>query len=442
MVSFSSGLCSFGVLFCLLDSVSAQVTCNRGPDALTNGLRTNVPQTCIEVPEGDESDETQTRCYYTYVPESCSLTEPVPLVVDVHGFGGCPLWHTFYSGWKEKADENCFAVVWPSGTFQEDGDGGCFQLPGFLRSEDYGTTGGNNVTTSPCCCGGAFLSRDSGINDPLFLKMTIDQVIADTPSSFGGLVIDTKRVYMTGHSNGCIASLSMAALYSETIAAVCCTAGALATPFPDPDDYSSPVPIWMVHGMKDDTIEYDGSSYTDELGFWSMDQTMDYLAKQNGCSAEVVTESDLVGEDKDENEAIIGTIYQRTDCKADVELVALFEAGHFPYKVNPIFERLVTSWGETPVKTDTTAMAWEFCSAHTNEDTVVVKEEDPNEVEKIEEEEGLNDVENDGKKEEEEEEEEETQSTSSSLTESSAWKLRSCKFFLGALLSVSILGFL
>jgi len=306
--------------------------------------------------------------------------------VDVHGRGGCALWHTLYSGWKEKAEAECIAVVWPNGSRLEGVDGTCFHVPGLARTDDYGLPGGNNVTTSSCCCLEEEDSEevtlrpdDSLPNDPLFLKMAIDRVLEDA-SLTEDYNLDPNRVYMAGHSNGCVTSLAMAALYSDTIAAVCCHAGALATPFPE--DYH-PVPIWLVHGRKDETLPYEGTSTlfpSGEYGGWSMDQTMEYLRQKNDCNGDFVLQEALV----DDNEDNVGTVYTRSDCGAHLELVELDESGHFPYKIPPMLQGILTGFGEAPTTVDTTAMAWEFCEAYAKEDPPVVVNEEEEEKEEAE----------------------------------------------------------
>ena len=341
-----------------------QPVCDFGPDALTNaflavlGRVKSIPRTCINVPVDDGS--TTERCYYTYVPDSCAFEEKqVPLVIDNHGRGSCPLSSTGYTGWWNKAEEECFVVVYPSGNTDQDFLDNCWQVPGLETDSDFGTVDGNNVITSPCCCqdkddGSAIITKEP--NDPLFLKMVIDDVVEtlQTKSELTSLAIDTSRVYMAGHSNGCVASLAMGALYSDTIAAVCCHAGLLATPYPP--EYT-PIPTWLVHGRKDTLIPYDGSSTvtpSGEFGTWSIDQTQAFLAEKNVCKDQ--TFSVLDG---------LGSVYKGSDCEgnANVEVVTLDESGHLPYLGIgiPFF---VPEFGGSPTTIDTTALAWDFCSSY------------------------------------------------------------------------------
>jgi len=282
---------------------------------------------------------------------------------------------------------------------------GCFNVPGLLTNE-------NGVTTPPCCC---IDKLEVAIppeepNDPLFLKMVIDSVVESfekesrtitttttnptTTSSVDGeassttsstattVSIDRSRVYMAGHSNGCIASLAMAALYSDVVAAVCCHAGTLLTPFPSEDDDDNtymPVPVWMAHGMKDTVIPYEGVTYMDfapfgSIGFWSSQDSMNYIAKKNECQnqeEEYYYDDPAAAENNndnnngpDNNTRNIMTTYKRTNCtnNADVELVVLPEAGHVPYSMT----NTEGSGMDNDLTIDTTALAWDFCSSYQN----------------------------------------------------------------------------
>lgn len=378
---FLCALCILGLLDRSSRGLVAALGCDAGPDVLTEDHGKTIPQTCIEVPS-DENGSTMVskRCYYTYVPDSCfesSAPVKAPLVLDIHGFGSCPSLQVSYSGWMETAEQDCMVLMWPLGNDLEGVDGTCWNLPGFLRSDDYGNEGGNNVETIPCCCQGKEYPPPKDPNDTLFLKMAIDKIVEDFAQR-DDLSIDSSRIYAAGHSNGCMASLSMAALHSDTIAAVCCHAGSVVTPFPP--NYS-PVPIWMTHGVKDYDILWDGrpNYLYENTGFWSMDQIMDYLSEQNGCSEEI--EEDLMT-----CEGQVGTLYRRKNClqNASVELVGLSEAGHFPYKVPFWFKPIVMAYGETPTEIDTTKLAWQFCKSHskggTTADEVTTDEVTTNEV--------------------------------------------------------------
>mmetsp|Transcript_23666 Transcript_23666/g.35029 ORF Transcript_23666/g.35029 Transcript_23666/m.35029 type:complete len:613 (-) Transcript_23666:111-1949(-) len=163
-------------------------------------------------------------------------------------------------------------------------------------------------------------------------------------------VIDPTRIYMTGHSNGCVGSLAMAASQSDVVAAVCCHAGTLATEFGADTGEYDPVPIWMVHGELDSVLPYNGRAFEDGLGFIPLAQSFQYMADQNGCDADVVEAAVASGTSLKRNSSCTNG--------ATVELITLPQSGHSPY-LNADF-----GWENGTLTTvDTTAWAWDFCSA-------------------------------------------------------------------------------
>lgn len=374
--------------------------CPMGPDALTDLLGTSIPQTCIPYPVGEDEITGTTlveeRCFYTYVPESAVQLQNaqedsrgVPLVVDVHGYMGCPYFQVHFSGWFELAEKEGFVVMWPASARVDPSGTSCWAVPGGIKNENI------DRTTPSCCCidtaSVGFIKTDKLKEDPIFIKQAIDSVVEQqqqSVSSNSPISIDKSRIYMAGHSNGCIASLSMAAMYSETIAAVCCHAGSLVT-LPDPD--YTPVPIWMINGKNEEIIPAEGSIAIDipllgSIGLWPRTEIFDYLASQNECSEEK-TVRDLLDED---TQQVVGTITQKTGCSqgATVEFVDLDNMGHWPYKLPPIGagrdDQLLDIVGAEKFTTiDTTAMAWEFCSSYskvsnTDEDEEESLDESPN----------------------------------------------------------------
>ncbi len=106
LVSFFLPLVS--IVFLVAAEETNNRLCNFGADAIPGFKRTCIASTAYE----------GKRCFYTYIPEcaqgSDSDSPGVPLVFDIHGYGSCPLWNTYYTGWQQKADENCFVLVMPT----------------------------------------------------------------------------------------------------------------------------------------------------------------------------------------------------------------------------------------------------------------------------------------------------------------------------------------
>jgi len=326
-------------LFCLLlasllpftTSQSNAGICDIGPDAMTTALRgiltedESVPQTCLE-------HQGKTRCYYTYTPP-CAVGQQVPLMVSMHGRGSCPVFSTYYTGWAQVSQQQCFVLLWPVGNDDaNESDSMCFNVPGGLSLP-------NSTESAPsCCCSKAGMVMAPTTDDVLVRTMVLD--VHQSMAATNITTIDPTRIYMTGHSNGCIASLALAARHSDIVAAVACHAGQFFTSF---GENYSPVPVWMAHGTLDDVIPYEGSPPL----FFSIHDAVNVLGDANGCSSEGSVTNLPSGDE----------LYRRAEnCEAaPVELVTLYDVGHAPFLNAPdaSFAALF----------DTTSMAWEFCSA-------------------------------------------------------------------------------
>ncbi len=334
-----------------LNPSNLNVLCNGdGPEAISPALpflepplpTSDVPQFCLEVAG-------RQRCFYVMIPEG--TVGAVPLLFDIHAFGACPLIAIGYTGWFQLAQANKFVIVWPLGvTDAALTSKTCFAMPGEVVIGDVEAIG--------CCCtvgNNTALSLDANLTmDIEFLRMAIEQVIDTTVGSLteGAVSIDPRKVFMAGHSNGCVAALSMAALHSDIVTGVACHAGKFITPFPK--DYK-PVPVFLVHGLLDQTLPFNTFLLTQDTGFPSTLDMVKFIADRNGCGQD--TRVEQLPDDE-------GTVTYRFDCtnNANVTLVTLNQAGHVPFLG---FDAIAAGFNESSVPTtiDTTALAWKFLSA-------------------------------------------------------------------------------
>jgi poly(3-hydroxybutyrate) depolymerase len=350
-MKFSLGVLMLGPLAAMAQSSNLDAGCNGDrPDSVTEalpflGLSGEVPQFCFQV-AGRE------RCFYVMVPEG--TTGEVPLVFDIHGSGSCPILSILYTGWFQLAQANKFVIVWPLGvTDALITDDACFAMPGGLPFD--------NFTSPSCCCvepgtlydviDADFLSAtiDADVTkDADFLRMAIEEVMANVgPLTEGSVSINPKKVFMAGHSNGCVASLSMAAMHSDLVTGVACHSGKSVTPFAE--DYI-PVPTFIVHGAKDDDFLYAELNVADGIGLSSTPDQFKAIADRNGCAEDVLATMLPDGE---------GQVETRTGCTndADVTLVTLANAGH-----NPFLGVDSPDPGSSPTTIDTSQLAWNFLS--------------------------------------------------------------------------------
>jgi len=148
------------------------------------------------------------------VPASVAAAETeVPLVIDLHGIYQCVTSGDtqLYTGWLAKAEEFGFIAVWPQAADEPIGENGesgfqwdvrgpigarwnagmCDECNGFAYKGQFVTCcqdkGALNVSDVP----------NNNADDVGFLREMVAQVAATHP-------VDTTRVYVTGHSYGCM----------------------------------------------------------------------------------------------------------------------------------------------------------------------------------------------------------------------------------------------
>jgi polyhydroxybutyrate depolymerase len=164
------------------------------------------------------------RTYTVRVPRSADSARTVPLVIALHGRGGSGQRMLRWSGFDAKADEAGFLLVAPEGT---------------------GDPRGWSTGFAP---GGA-------IDDVGFIGALIDTLAARYR-------VDSKRVYVAGHSNGGVLAHRVASDLSSRVAAAAVVAGAIGarsgagnvTRIETP---RAPVPILIIHGDADAVVPYD-----------------------------------------------------------------------------------------------------------------------------------------------------------------------------------------
>jgi polyhydroxybutyrate depolymerase len=196
------------------------------------------------------------RSYRLYVPTSVSSTEPVALVVALHGGGGNAANLERKIQMDAIADQEGFIVVYPNGSGQ---------LGRVLLTWNAGN-----------CCGYAL---DESIDDVAFLRALVGHLAKQYP-------IDSQRVYATGMSNGAMMSYRLACEASDVFAAVAPVAGALNMDVCDPE---LPVSVLSIHGTEDQHVRFEGGvpavsvdrhervdrSVADAVSFW---------ADRDGCN--------------------------------------------------------------------------------------------------------------------------------------------------------------
>ena len=160
------------------------------------------------------------RRWITYVPSSYDGTKAVPVVMSIHGYTASMESMVEESRWWEIAEKEGFIAIFPQG---------------YVR--DVPMMG--NV---PCAMwlGAAFKQLAPEL-DPLTDVYFLNEVFNKTEAAYN---VDKTRIYVTGHSNGSMMTLSLAAENAERFAAIGPIAGFGQGAFTT----TANVPTWLMCG--------------------------------------------------------------------------------------------------------------------------------------------------------------------------------------------------
>jgi polyhydroxybutyrate depolymerase len=163
-----------------------------------------------------------------HVPPQYDPSEPMPLVVVLHGYAASGAVQELYFELTPQADSIGFLYLHPDG------------------SKD--AQGSRYWNATDACCDFA----RSGVDDSAYLIGLVHEV----QDAYN---VDPKRIYFVGHSNGGFMAHRMACDHADTIAAIVSLAGAmpLDSSLCTPDE---PVSALQIHGTADAVIAYDGGT--------------------------------------------------------------------------------------------------------------------------------------------------------------------------------------
>jgi len=191
------------------------------------------------------------RSYRVYVPSSIKAGTAVPLILDFHGHGANAAQEESSSGWKKKADQVGFIMVYPEG---------------YDSSWNVGS-----------CCGKAM---SENVDDVGFSKAIIAAVSQ-------AACIDPRRVYATGMSNGAGFVHRLGCEAADVIAAIAAASADLVT---DPCTPVRPISELSVRGLADTMVAYEGGK-TGSTGWYSPGAkgTLELWRKIDECTGSVQT---------------------------------------------------------------------------------------------------------------------------------------------------------
>ena len=165
------------------------------------------------------------RNYLVHVPPQARAGRPLPLVMSFHGGGSNAEVMRVYTRMDPAADRDGYVVVYPNGSSG-------------LQGRFLTWNAGN-------CCGPAALLQ---VDDVGFALSVIEDVSKRA-------VIDRRRIYATGLSNGAMMAYRLAAEASDRIAAVAGVAGAMSVTSFAPQ---RPISVMHIHSTSDHIARFDG----------------------------------------------------------------------------------------------------------------------------------------------------------------------------------------
>ena len=224
------------------------------------------------------------RTYALYVPPTYDGASDWPLLVVLHSFATRSRFQLTTSGILPIADREEFIVVAPQGLIRDGLD-------------DTGE--GWNIEL-----------RDDLADDVGFIDALLDELTAT-------YVIDQRRVYAAGFSQGAGMTYQIADSFPDRIAAIAAVSSALPSPETREFAPSRPIPLLQIHGTADTIARYDQPSDR-FIPFTSVLETIEIWRSINGCTDEATITDfpDLVTTD----ESTVTRIAY-TNCTTDAPVV-------------------------------------------------------------------------------------------------------------------------
>jgi polyhydroxybutyrate depolymerase len=178
------------------------------------------------------------RAYIAHIPPAYNNQTPVPVVLMFHGGGGTAQAAIEETGWTKKSDAARFLVVFPEGTRPDPSKPARFI--------------GNPQTWNDGS--GRFDAGEQNVDDVGFVNALIDDVIAR-------FVVDQRRIFATGFSNGASMTYRLGVELSNRIAAIAPISPS-GLRLQDPLALSKPVSLLSIHGAADPLNPIEGGMVT------------------------------------------------------------------------------------------------------------------------------------------------------------------------------------
>ncbi len=249
------------------------------------------------------------RTINVHVPKSYDPTQPMPLVINFHGYTSDAMQEDALSGMSAKADAAGFIAIHPEGT--------------------------NNSWNAGACCG---MAAQQNVDDIGFVK----DILATAEDK---LCIDAHRIFATGMSNGGFLSNRIGCELADRFAAIAPVAGVTGV---TPCSPSRPVPVIHFHGTADTLVPYNGNT---AQGFIAVPDDFAAWGMRDGCT-DMPSQTYSMGD-------VTCNSYLHCNGGAQVTLCTVQNGGHTWPGGLP-----VPALGYTTTNISATDAMWSFFQAH------------------------------------------------------------------------------
>jgi polyhydroxybutyrate depolymerase len=301
----------------------------------------SVPSLHPQLAAGDHTIELRydglQRRYIVHVPRQ-SVGRLSPVMLALHGGGGSGAQFQRENRLDPVADREGFLAVYPDGTGP---------LSGRLLTWNSGVH----------CCGWA---REHAVDDTGFLIAVLDDL-------GGRALIDPRRLYVTGHSNGAMMAYRLAAERADRVTAIIAVGGAM-----DVAEFRPvrPVAVLDIHSVDDPRALYAGGlgpafpGTNHRVDHQPVERGLALWAANNGCDATPQIENTLIGDDRNSGQTATRLVYTNCSPNGDVEQLRLTGVGHgWPgVKVGWLRRRII---GPGTTLVNASEEAWAFASRFT-----------------------------------------------------------------------------
>lgn len=274
------------------------------------------------------------RTHQLFVPSSYDATQPIPLVIGLHGKTDTGAGFALITEMDKVAEAEGFAVVFPDGLLNQWNYLGDFVNADLFHYPD----------------------------DIEYLELLIQDIAVDVN-------IDPQRVYLMGFSNGGFMTYRVGCEVSHPFAGFGVVSALMYPEFEITCPYARPTPIVIIHGTQDNNILWDGVTHpspdgtNNVFGTRSVLQSVGYWSARNQCVIDEGVKTEYEPQTDTETQ-VIRFDFENCVKDARVRFFAIVSGGH----TWPGSQRLSASFGRTAMDISGAQEIWDFLSQFHRDD--------------------------------------------------------------------------